>query len=259
MRLQKDPERAMEKVTILTVSYNSAKTIRDTIESVLSQDYPNVEYIIVDGMSTDGTQEIVREYGNKISKFVSEKDKGLYDAMNKGIDLAQGEIIGILNSDDLYADTTIISSVVKEFREKKVDVVYGDLYYFRTGSPEISVRRYKGGIFSLQRVSYGIMPPHPTFFIKKEVYSKYGKFNIRYTLSADFDLILRFLGVHKVRFAYIPRILVKMRTGGKSTSSLKRTLIMNREDLHSCKTNGVRTNIFKFHTKYLIKLLHLIH
>jgi glycosyltransferase involved in cell wall biosynthesis len=246
------------KISIITVSYNSANTIKETIDSVLSQEYPDIEYIIIDGLSTDGTQEIVKSYGSKISKFVSEKDSGLYDAMNKGISLATGDVIGILNSDDVYAHDKVISEVMNTVKHEKVDVVYGDLFYFKTEFPNKALRYYKGGVFSLSRVSYGLMPPHPTFFIKKDVYEKYGKFDTRYTLSADFDLILRFLGVHKVPFAYIPKVLVKMRTGGKSTSSLKRTLIMNREDLESCERNGVKTNVFKFYSKYISKILHIV-
>lgn len=246
------------KISIITVCYNSAKTIAETIESVLSQDYPNLEYIIIDGKSTDGTQDIVKSYGSKISTFISEPDKGLYDAMNKGIGLATGDIIGIINSDDIYANNKVFSYVVKAFNEKNVDVVYGDLYYFKSGFPDRALRYYRGGVFSLSRVSYGLMPPHPTFFIKKTVYEKFGRFDTRYTLSADFDLILRFLGLHRVPFEYIPDILVKMRTGGKSTSSLKRTFIMNNEDLDSCKKNGVKTNLLKFYSKYLVKILHIV-
>jgi glycosyltransferase involved in cell wall biosynthesis len=245
----------MIRVSIITVSYNSAETIRETIDSVLSQHYGNVEYIIVDGNSTDGTQDIVRSYGDRISRFISEPDSGLYHAMNKGIDMATGEIVGILNSDDLYANSEIISDVVKTFETQVVDVVYGDLYYFRTGNPDKPLRYYRGGEFSLRRVRYGLMPPHPTFFIRKTLYEKYGKFDLQFQLSADFDLILRLLGVHKAPFAYLPEAMVKMRIGGKSTSSLKRVLIMNREDLQSCKKNGVRTNIFKFYTKYITKII----
>lgn len=244
------------KISIVTVCYNSANTIKETIDSVLSQDYPNIEYIIVDGASTDGTQRIVQSYESRISNFVSEKDFGLYDAMNKGISLATGDIVGIINSDDIYSDTSIISTIVSSFQENNVDVVYGDLIYFKSGAPSIPLRYYKGGVFSLKRVQYGLMPPHPTFFIKRSVYQRYGTFDTQYTLSADFDLILRFLGVHKVPFKYIPKVLVKMRTGGKSTSSLKRTFIMNKEDLHSCKKNGLKTNVFKFYLKYLFKIFH---
>lgn len=244
------------KTTIITVSFNSSATIKETIDSVLRQQYDNIEYIVVDGESTDGTQEIVKSYGSRISKFISEKDEGLYDAMNKGIDMATGDIIGIINSDDIYADSKTISKIASVFNQKKIDIVYGDLYYFKTGFPNIPLRYYKGGIFSLKRVMYGLMPPHPTFFIKKDVYRKFGKFDLKYSLSADFDLILRFLGVHKVAFEYIPEVLVKMRTGGKSTSSLKRTIIMNREDLDSCKENGVPVNVIKFYSKYLTKALH---
>ena len=248
----------MLKISIITVSYNSSKTIRETIHSVLGQDYPDIEYIIIDGQSTDGTQEIIKSYGSKISKFISEKDKGLYDAMNKGIDMSTGDIVGIINSDDLYANSGVISRIASEFNNRELDVVYGDLYYFKTGLPDNPLRYYRGGVFSLKRVSYGLMPPHPTFFIKKSVYERFGKFDIQYSLSADFDLILRFLGVHKVLFKYIPEVLVKMRTGGKSTSSLKRTMIMNREDLHSCKKNGVSTNGLKFYSKYIVKIFHIL-
>lgn len=246
------------KISLITVSFNSAKTIKDTIESVLSQDYALIEYVIIDGASTDGTIEIVKSFGDKISKFVTEKDNGLYDAMNKGISLATGDIIGILNSDDVYANAQIVSEVVSIFLAKQVEVVYGDLFYFKTGFPDVPVRFYKGGQFSIKRVKYGLMPPHPTFFIKREVYEKYGVFDTRYTLSADFDLILRLLGVHKVSFWYLPKVLVKMRVGGKSTSSIKRTMLMNREDLESCKHNGIRTNVIKFYSKYITKIFHSI-
>ncbi len=248
----------MRKITIITVCFNSLNTIQETINSVLSQDYKDIEYIIIDGLSSDGTQDVVRNYGSRITKFISEKDNGLYDAMNKGIDMASGDIIGILNSDDLYAHAKVISQAVSAFDQKNIDAVYGDLYYFKTGFPNTPLRYYRGGVFSIKKVEYGLMPPHPTFFIKKEVYKKYGKFDTQYSLCGDFDLILRFLGVHKVPFEYIPNVLVKMRTGGKSTSSLKRTFIMNREDLHSCKKNGVKTNLFKFYSKYLIKIFHLL-
>lgn len=246
------------KITIITVTFNSAKTIRDTIDSVLSQDYKNLEYIIVDGNSSDGTQDIVKSFGPKITKFVSETDSGLYDAMNKGIMMATGDVVGIINSDDVYAHEKVFSTIVSQFESGSIDVVYGDLYYFKTGNPDRALRYYRGGIFSITRVTYGLMPPHPTFFIRRTVYEKFGKFDTTFTLSADFDLILRFLGVHKVPFAYIPEILVKMRTGGKSTSSLKRTLIMNREDLQSCKKNGIETNAFKFYSKYFSKILHIL-
>lgn len=246
------------KITVITVSYNSAATIGETIDSVLGQDYPDIEYIIVDGLSVDGTREIVTSYGNRIAKFISEKDGGLYDAMNKGIGMATGQIIGILNSDDLYADRSVLSRVAQAFQAHPVDVLYGDLYYFRTGATEKPVRHYKGGNFSMRRVSYGLMPPHPTFFVKKSAYDKFGKFDTQFTLSADFDLILRFLGVHQIPFLYIPEVLVKMRLGGKSTSSLKRLFVMNSEDLDSCKRHGVKTNVFKFHLKYLAKIPNLL-
>ena len=245
------------KISIITVSFNSASTIRETIDSVLAQDFPDIEYIIVDGNSTDGTQDIIRLYGDRIDKFVSEPDNGLYDAMNKGIDMATGDIVGILNSDDLYAETTTVSLAAETFQRDNVAIVYGDLYYFRTGRPDVPRRIYKGGLFSMRRAKYGLMPPHPTVFIKRELYQKYGKFDTRYSLSADFDLLLRFLGVHQSTFSYIPRFLVRMRIGGKSTSSLKHLFVMNKQDLHSCKRHGLKTNVVKFYLKYFTKILSL--
>lgn len=244
----------MVKVSIITVSYNSADTIRETIDSVLSQDYPNVEYIIMDGLSKDGTQDVVLSYGSRISKFVSEKDDGLYDAMNKAIDLANGDIVGILNSDDLYADTTIISRVVKAFEKEKVDSVFGDLYYFSTSNPDKAIRYYRGDKFKREKVRLGLTPPHPTFFVRKWVYDKYGKFDVRFRLAADFDLMSRFLYVHSVSFAYLPINMVKMRMGGISTGSFQRIIEINREDLASLKKNNIPTNFLLFHLKYFYKV-----
>jgi glycosyltransferase involved in cell wall biosynthesis len=245
------------KFSIITVVYNGADTIRGTIESVLSQNYKNIEYIIIDGSSTDGTQKIVKSYGEKISKFVSEKDNGLYDAMNKGIALATGDVLGILNSDDLYYDNNIVTTVVEVLKEKDVDAVYGDMIYFKKAQPEIIVRHYKSSKFKIKDFERGIMPGHASFFARKKCYDKYGGFDESFKITADFDLLLRFLYVHKISAVYIPKILIKMSMGGVSTSGLN-NLKMNNELLRICKKNSVKTNLLKIYSKYLIKVFEFI-
>jgi glycosyltransferase involved in cell wall biosynthesis len=245
----------VSKISIITVSYNSAKTIRETIQSVLSQDYPNIQYVIVDGASTDGTQDIVAEYGSRISVFVSERDNGLYDAMNKAIDLCEGEVIGILNSDDLYASNHIVTIVMDTFQQKKVESVYGDLFYFSNGNKNKALRYYRGETFRREKIRLGITPPHPTFFVRKTVYQRFGKFDTQYRYAADFDLMARFLYVHSISYAYIPLLMVKMRMGGISTGSFRRIVEINKEDFASLKKNGIRTNFLLFHVKYFYKVL----
>jgi glycosyltransferase involved in cell wall biosynthesis len=245
------------KVSIITVAYNSATTIAETIDTVLSQDYPHIEYIVIDGLSEDGTQDIVKSYGKKITQFISERDSGLYDAMNKGIALATGEIIGILNSDDLYENNYVITSVVNEFQRTNADAVFGDLYYFKSDNPDKPVRYYRGKNFSKKKIEIGILPPHPTFFVKRSVYDEFGKFDLQFKLASDFDLMTRFLYVHNISFSYLPVTMVRMRLGGISTGNWKRIIQINKEDLKSCKKNNVRTNFIMFHIKYLIKVLHI--
>lgn len=206
------------KVSIITVVWNNAKTIKDAIDSVLSQTYKNIEYIVIDGASSDGTVEIVQSYGDKISKFVSEKDRGLYDAMNKGIALAAGDVVGILNSDDFYIDEIVIERVVKEFKEKQVDSVYADLVFVKPENLDKTVRYYDSSHFNPAKFAYGWMPAHPTFFVKREIYEKYGVFRTDLKIGADFDILARFLYTHKISYSYMKEVLVKMRVGGVSTS-----------------------------------------
>jgi len=237
----------------VSAQYNK-KTIKHAIDSVLSQTYEYIEYIIIDGASTDGTTEIVLSYGNKISKFVSEPDEGLYDAMNKGIRLATGDVVGILNSDDFYMDKFVIEKVVKEFEEKYVDSVYADLTYVKPGNLDEIVRYYDSSNFSLEKFAYGWMPAHPTFFVKKEIYEKYGIFRVDLKNAADFDLLIRFLYTYKISYSYMEEVLVKMRTGGVSTS-FSSIWINNIEQLQVCRDNKIDTNIFKILSKYSGKLL----
>jgi glycosyltransferase involved in cell wall biosynthesis len=246
------------KVSIITVVYNNKVTIADAIESVLSQDYPEIEHIIIDGLSTDGTQEIIRSYGDRITRFVSEKDKGIYDAMNKGIKLASGNIIGILNSDDFYENNDVISTVVKEFEAKNVDSVFADLVFITREEPQKIVRYYDSSYFNSKRFSYGWMPAHPTFFVKRDIYERYGLFKTDYKIASDYELLARFLAKYKISYSYIPKVIIKMRTGGLSTKNLKSSWILNKEVVRACTENGIKTNIFKIYSKYFTKYLQLL-
>ena len=244
------------KVSIITVVYNNAQTIRDAIDSVLTQTYKDIEYIIIDGASTDGTIDIVKSYGDKITKFISEPDKGLYDAMNKGIALATGDIVGILNSDDFYIDEFVCEKVIKEFEEKKVDSVYADLVFVKPENLDKTVRYYDSSKFSPSRFAYGWMLAHPTFFVKREIYEKYGVFRTDLKIAADFDILARFLYTHKISYHYMQEVLVKMRVGGVSTS-FSSIWINNLEALRVCQENNIKTNIFKILSKYPSKILGL--
>lgn len=246
------------KVSIITVVWNNASTIKDAIDSVLSQIYQNIEYIVVDGASTDGTVEIVQSYGDKISKFISEPDKGLYDAMNKGIALTTGDIVGILNSDDFYIDGNVIERVVKEFEEKGVDSVFADLVFVKPENIDKVVRYYDSSHFNPSKFAYGWMPAHPTFFVKREIYEKYGVFKTDYKIAADYELLTRFLAKNKISYSYIKDPIVKMRIGGASTSGIKSNYFLNKEIIRACKENGISTNWMKVLSKYPKKLLGLL-
>lgn len=245
------------KISIITVVWNNKETIKDAIESVLNQTYQNIEYIVIDGASTDGTVEILQSYGNKITKFISEKDKGLYDAMNKGIRLATGDIVGILNSDDFYIDEFVIEKVVKEFEEKQVDSVYADLVFVKPENLNKTVRYYDSSRCMPDKFKYALYPAHPTFFVKNKIYKKYGLFKTNYKIGADFDIMARFLYTNKISYSYIKEPLIKMRIGGVSTS-FSSVWINSLEQLRVCRENDIKTNIFKIFMKYPIKLLGMI-
>lgn len=246
------------KISIITVVLNNKSCIEDCINSVLNQIYKNVEYIVVDGGSTDGTTDIIKKYEDKINVWVSEPDDGIYDAMNKGIKLATGEIIGMLNSDDLYIDEHVISNVVREFGKNNVDSVYADLVYVERNNLEKVVRYYDSSVFQVSKFAYGWMPAHPTCFIKKNVYDKYGLYKTDYSIAADYELLVRFYAKHRVSYSYLPKVIVRMRSGGLSTRNFKSNVILNREIVRACRENGIETNIFKVYSKYFIKMFQLI-
>jgi glycosyltransferase involved in cell wall biosynthesis len=245
------------KISVITATYNSAATVGDTLTSVRQQDYTDVEHIIVDGWSSDGTLEIVANFPH-IARIVSEKDKGIYDAMNKGIRMATGEVIGILNSDDIYIDRSVLSAVAKAFADPAVMTVYADLQYVYPDNLDRVKRTWITGPFRKKNFYYGWMPPHPTFFVRKEVYGRIGLFNTDLRTAADYELMLRILVKHGVPTFYIPRVIVKMRAGGMSNASLLNRLRANREDRLAWKMNGLKPYFFTLYLKPLRKITQFI-
>ncbi len=242
------------KVSIITPSFNSEKTIEDTIKSVLDQTYKDIEYIIIDGGSKDNTLKVIEKYKDKISKIISEPDKGLYDAMNKGIRLATGEIVGIINSDDLYASKDVIEIVVKTFEEKNVDCCWGDLVYVDRNDTSKIIRYWKSSEYREGKFKLGWHPPHPTFFVRKLIYEKYGVFNLDFPIAGDYELMLRFLEKYKISSCYIPKILVKMRIGGKSNKNISNIIKANLECYKAWKVNGLQIHPFIIFLKPFSKI-----
>ena len=243
------------KVSIVTPTYNSAKTIVDTILSVNKQDYTNIEHIIIDGGSKDNTLELIRNTPNRVKKIISEPDKGIYDAMNKGVALATGDIVGILNSDDFYNSNDVIAKVVKTFQEGEYEGVYGDLEYVDARNTNRVVRYWESQAYKEGLFKKGWHPAHPTFFVKKEVYDKYGNFNLKYKIGADYEIMLRFIEKNRIKVAYIPETLVKMRVGGASNQSIKNIIKANIECYNAWKDNGLSILPFVFILKPLSKTL----
>lgn len=240
-------------VTIITATYNSAATLADTLESVASQTYPRIEHLIIDGVSIDDTAAIAACYPH-VARFVSEPDKGLYDAMNKGVKLASGDIIGILNSDDFYADNRVIEKVVALFQNPETLAVYADLQYVDENNTNKVIRHWKAGIYDQQAFYYGWMPPHPSFFVRKQLYEQCGVFNTSFRHSADYELMLRFLLRYNAPAAYLPEVVVKMRMGGQSNASFKNRWKANREDRRAWTVNGLTPYFFTIPLKPFRKI-----
>jgi glycosyltransferase involved in cell wall biosynthesis len=245
------------KISVVTVVLNGRRYIEGCIQSVLNQTYKDIEYIIVDGGSTDGTKEIIRKYEDKISRWISGQDKGIYDAMNRGIELATGDLVGFLNSDDVYSDTEVLSKVAKSFEEQGVDSVFADLVYIAQDRPDKIVRYYRVQNFVPQMFAYGWMPPHPTFFVKRNCYERLGLFKTDYTIAADYELLVRFIGKHNITYRYLPEVIVRMRVGGRSTKSFISNIVLNKEIIRACAENGIKTNYLKVYSKYLTKISQL--
>ena len=242
------------KISIITVSFNSAITIRDTIESIISQDYNNIEYIIIDAGSNDGTLDIIKEYKEHISYFISEADNGIYDGMNKGIAAATGDIVGILNSDDFYPNSFVISNVASTFEKQRCDAVYGDLVYVKFFDIDKIVRYWQSGLYTIEKIKNGWMLPHPTFFVKKYLYDKYGYYNTDLKTAADYKMIIKLLYKYNIKVFYIPMILVNMRMGGASNSSILNRIRANKEDGLAWTKNQLNKPIFVRIKKPLLKV-----
>lgn len=241
------------KISIVTVCYNSAATIADTLKSVAAQDYADIEHICVDGLSKDNTVEIIQSFPH-VAKWVSEKDKGLYNAINKGIEMATGDIVGVLHSDDFFPANDIISTVARTFKESEVDAVYGDIAFVNPNNLQKIVRLYSSARFTPKKFAYGYMPAHPSFYLKRECYNRFGLYHEDYKIAADYELVMRMLYTHKISYQYISKIFVYMRTGGVSNQTFKSRYVLNQEIVRACKENGVNTNMAVLSFKYLRKI-----
>lgn len=233
------------KVSIITTTYNSAATIKDTLLSVNSQDYPNIEHIIVDGNSSDNTLDIVRKYGKRVTTIISESDKGIYDAMNKGIGAATGDVVGILNSDDFYASSDVVSKIASTFEaDKSIDGVYTNLYYVKQNNPQEIVRHWISKPFKAKSFFKGWHPPHPTLYIKREIYEKYGVFDLNFKLAADFELMLRLFERYGIKTKYLPFTAIRMRLGGATSKNISNMKKQNIECLRAFESNGFKAPLF---------------
>lgn len=248
------------KITIITATYNSAATVRDTLESVLCQTYKDYEYLIIDGASKDNTLAIVREYEPKFEgrlKYITEPDNGIYDAMNKGIKMSTGDVVGLLNSDDFYTTNDALEKIADAFKNHDVDATYGDIHFVNDEDLSKMVRYYSSSVFKRAFMRLGLMPAHPSFYCKKSVYEKYGNFDTSYRIAADFENLLRLIFVNRIKILYIPKDFVTMRTGGASTAGLSSRKQIMREHLRAMKKNGVYSNFFLLSLRYFYKIFEL--
>lgn len=244
-------EKNLIKITIITVTYNSIKTLEETLNSVKNQSYRNIEHIIIDGASTDGSFELCELYPH-ISYIISEKDSGMYDAINKGIQIATGDIIGLLNSDDTFTNNEIIEQIANEFSNySELDAVIGDVKFV---SKNMIVRYYSSLGWTPSKFKYGIMPPHPSFYCKKELFNKFGAYNITFKIAGDFELLLRYILINKIKFKYLQIQMVDMKIGGLSTSGIRSNIVINKEIVKAFKLNSIKTNYFYLLFRYFYKL-----
>lgn len=242
------------KVSIITATYNSNKFLESCICSVMAQDYPDIEYILIDGGSTDSTQSIINKYSNNIVKWISEPDTGIYDAINKGIKLASGDIVGVLNSDDFFSDDSVISRIVKSFKDDEaLEIVYADVSFVVRENINKSVRHYSSRYFRPYMFKFGFQPAHPSLYVKRGLFEKFGYYRTDLKIAGDFELLLRFLLKNKLSYKYISDVWVKMRIGGVSTSGIKSILQINNEIIKAHKINGIYTNIIFTYSKYIVK------
>ncbi len=243
------------KVSVITVCFNSAETLESTLTSVANQAGAEVEHIVVDGASTDNTATILQSHFHQLARVISEPDCGIYDAMNKGVRVATGDVIGFLNADDVYAHQNVLAVVAEIMEHEHLDALFGDVEFFSTENPVRTLRRYSSARFRPDRIAWGWMPAHPALFVRREVFQQVGAFRTDYRIAGDFEFVARAFGKNTLRYRYLPEVLVRMRTGGISTGGWRNTLLLNREVLRACRENGIPTNILKILSKYPAKLL----
>ncbi|MCD9477850.1 glycosyltransferase family 2 protein [Photobacterium phosphoreum] len=227
------------KVSIITATYNSSKTIIDTLKSLEEQTYSNIEYIIIDGASKDNTLDVIKNNCSRVSTIISEPDNGIYDALNKGINTATGDIVGFLHSDDLFAYPEAIEDIVKSMSEHNTDAVYADLQYVDKDNINSIVRYWRSGEYNINKVKDGWMPPHPTFYMKRECYQQFGLFDLKFKISADYDSLLRYLYLNNISMSYLPKVTIKMRVGGASNRDIKNIILKTTEDITALKNSQI--------------------
>jgi glycosyltransferase involved in cell wall biosynthesis len=227
------------KVSVITAVFNRADTIGHAILSVRSQTYGDVEHIIQDGNSTDGTVQVIEQFANSRTQLVSTYDAGIYDAINRGIDRSSGDIIGLMHSDDFFAHVSVLEMVADAFSDPNVDGVYGDLQYVASNDPTRVIRHWRSERYKPWMLRYGWMPPHPTLYLRREVFERWGLYDTNFRIASDYDAMLRYLVKGQIKLAYIPEVLVKMRVGGESNRSIGRVLLKSREDLQAIRRNGI--------------------
>lgn len=248
------------KISIITAAYNSAPTLGDTIKSVLGQTYRDIEYIIVDGKSTDDTLDVIMQYEplfNGRLKWVSEKDGGIYDAMNKGFKMATGDVVGILNSDDFFTSHDVIERMADAFSDSRLDAVYGDIHFIRDGAPDKCVRYYSSKPFRPMWLRFGFMPAHPSFYCRREVFNKAGLYKTDYAIGSDYEMMVRLFIKYQIKAKYLPMDFVTMRIGGASTRNVRSRMQLIKDDVRGCRENGVYTNRLMISMKFLYKIFEL--
>lgn len=248
------------KISIITATFNSASTVQDTFESVLNQTYSNIEYIVVDGLSKDNTVDIIKKYEPKFHgrmRWISEKDKGLYDAMNKGLAMATGDVVGILNSDDFYTSRDVLEVIAKTIRTTGIDAVYGDIHFVNSNNLNKCVRYYSSAIFKRGLMRIGLMPAHPSFYCKRDIYTKYGAFDTTFRIGADFESLLRYIYINGIKTQYIKKDFVTMRTGGASTEGFSSRKQIMKDHLKAMKKHGIKSNMLMLSLRYPYKIYEL--
>jgi glycosyltransferase involved in cell wall biosynthesis len=245
-------------ISIITAVFNRSSTIVKAVKSVQQQTHPEVEHVVIDGASTDGTLQLLHECLHDDAILVSELDCGMYDAINKGIVRSSGEIIGLMHSDDVYANKHVLAHVADIFADAEIDAVYGDVAFFRPSTPEKLVRRYRSDLFNPERLAWGWVPAHTALFLRRRVFEQYGFYKINYKIASDYEFMARIFRSKVIRSKYLPNVLVHMRIGGVSTGGWRNTVLLNQEVLRACRENGIKTNMLKILSKYPLKIMEFL-